>query len=298
LFAFQATQNDQMRWLLVDGKKAKLKDPHAPFLMMPLSAYLPPDILTAEDAYQPPNIIRLGPQAMAIWSLIGANVWVYDAHTTFEGPDSEGKVLTYEDSPIGCDPDPLCEDKGWASLRWFPRLSHMLSAEQAEIASLKLECRDKMVTSYVRLTRGHAAGRAPSTDCERKRKYFLDGLPSSARTYATQMHVVYPHDKPVLRLAIAPKKFCNDEAFVKIVHVRMTDKTLVPITIVNTPQTHVDHRHYKAFYELVDKDGREVTHNPPCIVGRQEARVHSELGGHVGPQSAAPNPDCIPPGIP
>jgi hypothetical protein len=299
LFAFQATQNDQMRWLLLDGKKAKLKDAHAPFLMMPFEAYIPPNVTNAEEAYQQPNIIRLGPRAMAIWSLIGANVWVYDAHTTFDGPDGEGKVLTYDDTPIKCDPEPLCEDKGWASLRWFPRLSHLLNdGSAATTGGGSLTCKDKMVTSYVRLTRGYAAGRAPATDCERRRKYMLDNLSSTARTYATQMHVLYEHDKPVLRLAIAPKQFCNEEAFVKVVHVRMTEKTLVPITIVNTPQTHVDHRHYKAFYELVGKDGRDVTHNPPCIVGGLEARVHKEIGGHVGPQPAAPDPDCIPPGIP
>jgi hypothetical protein len=302
LFTFKLQQDKEMSVLLLDGKKAKLKDAHAAFLMMPFSAYHAPKTpQEAAEAFKPPNIVRLGKEAMAVWSLVDHNVWVRDVHEFFDDPVTGD--LHFTDTEIGCDPCPIDKDEGWASLKWFAMLPDLLKTKDSEETTRRSgfpKCEDKMVTSYVRLTKGTAGGRCPATTCERERKYTLDKIPASARTYATQMHVAYTANAGILKLGIARKAVSNLPGVPKVIHVNVKQNELTPVTIVNTPLTHDDSHHYKAFYELVDEDGRELNHKICGLQGSAPDHHHALAGGPRGLSGSlpsAPDPDCIPPGM-
>jgi hypothetical protein len=303
LFTFKLQQNKEMQVLLLDAKKAKLKDAHAAFLMMPFSAYHAPKTpKEAGEAFKPPNIVRLGKEAMAVWSLVDHNIWVADAHELFDG-NACVNDLHFIDTEIGCDPDPIDKDEGWASLKWFAMLPDLLKTKDGEEIARRSgfpKCEDKMVTSYVRLTTGTAGGRAPATKCERERKYTLDKIAATARTYATQMHVVYTANAGILKLGIARKAVSSLPGVPKVIHVNVKQNELTPLTIVNTPLTHEDSHHYRAFYELVDKDGRELNHNVCALSGSAPDHQHALASGPRGiggSLPSAPDPDCIPPGM-
>src|SRR5262245_42215359 len=78
LFAFRLKQDKELRLMLINARKASLKDDHAPVLMMPLEAY-DPNSIEVLRRHDPPNIVRLGSdpkRVLAVWSLAGLNVWV------------------------------------------------------------------------------------------------------------------------------------------------------------------------------------------------------------------------------
>jgi len=287
LFAFKLSQTKEMRLLLLNAKKAKLKDEHAPLLIMPFKYYKPGSIVNPLERHEPPNIVRLGDDAMAVWSLAGLRFWMPDAHELFDGND-QAPTLKFDDAPVDTrkDPSPIDKDAGWASLYWFVKMPELLKDASALRAG-SLECKEKTVASTIRLTRGAAAGRAPKTDCEQHRKYIIGDDIVNKRSFATQLHVVYtlaPHE--TTRLALAPSALSNQSGGAKFIGVQI-ENGLTPISILNSPLTHFSHDHYKAFYKMVGKSGKSVMHDDPCT---------DELKAAGAP--SAPYPDCIPPYVP
>jgi len=283
LFGFRLTQTKEMRLFLLNAKNANLEDEHAPLLMMPFEYYDPSEAGELERA-DPPNVVRLGDAAMAIWSLAGLRVWVPSAHTLFGGTDNDPS-LKFDETPVdpAKDPDPIDKDAGWASRYWFVKLPDLLK----EKGSVNID--ERTVASTIRLTRGSASGRAPRTQCEQQRKYIVDGNVQNKRSFATQLHVVNRQTaNTTTRLAIAPPALSNQAGGPKFIGVKI-GTGLTPISIFNSPLTHFTHDHYKAFYKMVGRSGRELTHDSPCIQARKAAGAQ---------QPSAPYPDCIPPDIP
>src|SRR5262249_13071845 len=152
-------------------------------MIMPLKYY--DAAASPADPHLGPSVVKYGGEWMAVWSLVGMNLWVADAHSTFNGPDASAN-FTFPDSEIGCDPSPIDMDAGWASLKWFAKLENLLTSTPTS-----LSINPAKVTSEIRLTQGTGGGRAPASICERYRKHKVGTDPG--RTFATQMHVVYPH---------------------------------------------------------------------------------------------------------
>ena len=84
------------------------------------------------------------------------------------------------------------------------------------------------------------------------------------RSYATQLHVAYKCSG-VLRLAVASPKISNTPNVSKLIGIKASSG-LTPVTIANLPMTHVSNAHYRAFYKVVGKKGRELKHTDPCWV--------------------------------
>ena len=283
LFGFKLTQNKELRLFLLNAKKASLEDEHAPLLMMPLEYYDPSEgeVLKRAD---PPNVVRLGDAAMAIWSLVGLHLWIPSAHAVFDGTDEHAN-LKFDDTPVDPtkDPDPIDKDAGWASHYWFVKLPDLLK----ERGPLSVD--ERKLASTIRLTRGNASGRAPRTLCEQRRKYIVDGQAQNKRSFATQLHVVNRQTpNTTTRLALAPPQSSGQTGGAKFIGVKIGNG-LTPISIFNSPLTHHTHDHFKAFYDVVGKPGKRLTHDDPCLQERTAA-------GDKAP--SAPFPDCIPPDIP
>ena len=307
LFAFRLKQDKELRLMLINAKKASLDDDHAPVLMMPLEAY-DPDGIESLRRHDPPNIVRLGgdpKRTLAVWSLVGLNVWVDNAHGVFEGNDPNAS-LKFDTTPIDPtkDPNPLNKDEGWASLYWFASLPDLLTGTSSRAAG-PLNCDNKKIESTIRLTQGDASGRCPATACEQNRKYWLDDDFMKKRSYATQLHVAYKCSG-VLRLAVASPKISNTPNVSKLIGIKASSG-LTPVTIANLPMTHVSNAHYRAFYKVVGKKGRELKHTDPCWVEElrglkaasksAHATAHGEMREYPDDR-AAPYPDCIPPHVP
>lgn len=288
LFAFRIVSK-QLRVFLVDAKQSKMKDLHTPALMMPFEDYEPDRVkakVPDDIPYVPPTIVRIGANAMALWSLFGNNLWVYDAHTSFEAIVTG--QLTYDDTPIDptMDPNPIAEDKGWSSIHWFPQFERLLGGAY-ELGKKKIKVKKDRVAGVVRLVKGYTAGRAPKLVCEQMRKHTVDGGPP--RTFATQMHVTYEHPaNSVLLLGL------SDGSKMGIIGVKIRSNYLSPISVMNMPLTHFDQHHYKGVYTMVGASGKEIDHLGSCYT-QMERDAFKNLKTTKAGDPNSPDPDCIPP---
>jgi hypothetical protein len=101
------------------------------------------------------------------------------------------------------------------------------------------------------------------------------------------MHVVYGHSAGTAKLAIYDEK-SKETRFIGV----SVSNGLTPVTISNSPMTHDTPDHYRAFYKMVGKSGKEVEHTPQmCFQDEHKMQAKDSI-------RAAPYPDCIPPSVP
>jgi hypothetical protein len=292
LYAFRLNRSQKdMFVVLPSASKVGLNDQHAPMLTMPWDAYEPHPKDTNGTLLRPhdaPTVYIHGGMKMATWSLFGLKIWLSDAHATFSGADANAS-LKYNEDPIGTDPNPIDADSGWASLKWFAPLTDMLGGLYQTGAKTPT-FDERKYASQIRLTRGDASGRAPLFACEQKRKYKIAS--GGERTFAKQMHVVYPAAAGTQALNLA---FVNIDAALLpgYIGVKMMSGGPTPVAIGNLPLTHSSNEHYKAFYALVNDSGQDISFVEHCTGLTPHGAMAGALTTTSEPNS--PDPDCIPP---
>jgi hypothetical protein len=235
---------------LVDPTKAALNIPHACLLIVNLDDYVfPQDYGTqgngpergaSGEPYFDPQIIRVGRTILGVWGLAGCNLWVGEAQSTFDAPDSKasfdfpntGKDVTKPHKP---------EDSDWSGIEWF-----VDAVDVAKAASAQPKIDDSVVTTHVSFTRGGAQGLQPVTDCERRRTYSLADQNNPERNYAAEIAINYPITGDTVDLRIQEP---NGQPVGRIIRVR--NKGLV--SIANSPIATGKHEmtHFEAYSRLL-----------------------------------------------
>jgi hypothetical protein len=276
--------------VLPDAKQCKLKDAHAPLLMMSYDDYFE-DSSPFSPIYAP-TVVRYGSETMLTWSLQGWKVWMGGVQTGFDMDPSP--AMTFDDStPAGAEPTPIDSESGWSPLHWFANLGDTLHTPPPTLTIRK----PALVTSEIVFTRGHAFGRSPVLCLARVRKYEIGG--AAERTLGTNLSVWHPPptgatDKAILNLTpiqggktlTIPIRLRTDRsARLMISH--------NPLTMTSDPTSP---GHVTAYYLLVGKKGPKVdvkNHAERCVSAADAANA-APMAAH-GPlaQGHPPDSDCV-----
>lgn len=274
--------------VLPDAKRCRLKDAHAPLLMMSYDDFV--DEPTPFSTVYEPTVLRYGSETMLSWSLEGWKVWMIGVQNSFDADPTPS--MTFDNStPTGAEPMPIDSDAGWSPLYWFADLGHTLNAPKLTIN------KPKLVTSEIVFTRGYAFGRSPVLCTARYRKFEIGGAPE--RTLGTNLSVWHP-PPDATNVAVLNLSPINGGKTLTI-PIRLRPDRPARLMISHNPLTMTSDAnspgHVTAYYRLVGKNGPKVVvknHPERCLAAPAAAPKAEVMAvGEPRTMSHPPDSDCV-----